>query len=36
MKTTHKERIAFGHNYWQYMHKLELINNDDFMIDYVC
>jgi len=29
-----KERIAFGYNYWKSILKLELINNDEFMIDF--
>jgi hypothetical protein len=29
-----REQNAFGHNYWQSILKLELINSEDFMIDY--
>ncbi|TWR24798.1 HNH endonuclease [Mucilaginibacter pallidiroseus] len=34
LETIRKEQIAFGQNYWQSVLKLELINNDDFLIDY--
>lgn len=34
LETIRRERLAFGHNYWQSVLKLELINNHDFMIDY--
>ena len=34
IETIRAEQIAFGHNYWQSVLKLELINNDDFLIDY--
>jgi hypothetical protein len=30
-----KERIAFGTNYWQSILKMELLNSDDFMIDFL-
>lgn len=29
-----KDQIAFGPNYWQSVLKLELLNSDDFMVDY--
>lgn len=29
-----REREAFGYNYWQSILRLELLNNEDFMIDY--
>jgi hypothetical protein len=34
-KTIQREQLAFGFNYWQSILKLELINNDDFLDDYV-
>lgn len=34
LESVQKDQIAFGHNYWQSILKLELLNNDDFMIDY--
>jgi len=30
-----RERIAFGHNYWQSVLKLKLVNDPDFMIDFL-
>jgi len=34
LESIRKEQIAFGTNYWQVVLKLELLNSDDFMIEY--
>jgi hypothetical protein len=34
LESVRKDQITFGTNYWQSVLKLELLNSDDFMIDY--
>lgn len=34
IETIRREQAAYGHNYWQSVLKLQLINDDDFLIDY--
>jgi hypothetical protein len=34
LQSIQKDQIAFGKNYWQSVLKLELLESDDFMIDY--
>lgn len=34
LESIEKEKIALGFNYWQTVLKLELINNEDFLIDF--
>lgn len=33
-ESVRKDQLAFGHNYWQSVLKLELLDSHDFMIDY--